>query len=180
MWFFDCLCILASFSGSPERKIYTRTESFLTWSWRNQNKTRVFRTERQHFTCYSTNYTFNARCVWYSLPDSYIRVESFLLPPLFFLFWVFRYAHVQLRSFYHLSTFEGSQVRKNTTACMYRRFSRDKKDQALSACINSISRSGAEQPGNEATCICSRAPPLSHPHHMISVPRPSPFFTALV
>ena len=31
-----------------------------------------FRTERQHFVCYSTNFMFNAWCarVWYSPPDS--------------------------------------------------------------------------------------------------------------
>ena len=78
------------------------------------NRTRVFRTERQRFVRYSTSFAFNARCVWYSLPDSYICVVSFPLPSLFSLFWVLGYAHVQLRSFYRLSTFEGSHVRKNT------------------------------------------------------------------
>ena len=49
----------------------TRVESlvsFLTRSWCNQNRTTVFRTERQHFVCYSTNFAFNVRCVWYLPP----------------------------------------------------------------------------------------------------------------
>ena len=29
------------------------------------------------------------------------------------------YAHAQFRSFYRLSTFEGSHMRKNTSLCMY-------------------------------------------------------------
>ena len=30
---------------------------------RDQNRARVFRTERQRFACYSTSFAFNARCV---------------------------------------------------------------------------------------------------------------------
>ena len=101
LWNTNCTCV--------ESLVY-----FLTWSWCNQNRTRVFRTERQRFACYSTSFAFNARCVWYSLPNSYIRVVSFPLPSLFSLFWVLGYAHAQLRSFYLRSTFEGSHVRKNT------------------------------------------------------------------
>ena len=56
------------------------------WSWHNRNRTRVFRTERQHFVRYSTKFVFNARCVWYLLPNSYICVVSCPIPsPLFFL-----------------------------------------------------------------------------------------------
>ena len=44
----------------------------------------------------------------------YVLLVSFPLPSLFSLFCVFGYAHVQLRSFYCLSNFEGSHVRKNT------------------------------------------------------------------
>ena len=91
------------------------------------------------FFAYSTSFAFNARYVWYSLPDSYIHVESCLLAPLFFLFWVFRFAHVQLRSFLPPFYLWG--------------FSREKKYQALSACINSISCSGVEKPGNEAIVL---------------------------
>jgi len=37
--------------------------SYLTWSWRHRKRTRVFRTERQHFAHCSTNYMFYTRCV---------------------------------------------------------------------------------------------------------------------
>ena len=65
---------LASFPGShvPERKHwnYAGVESLvvLSWLWCNQNRTRIFRTERQHFACCSITYAFNAWCVWYSPP----------------------------------------------------------------------------------------------------------------
>ena len=67
--------------------------SFLMWLWCNQNRTRVFRTERERFAHCSTNHAFNAQCVWYSLPDNQRCVVSYLLPCLFLLFWVFEYAH---------------------------------------------------------------------------------------
>ena len=73
------------------------------WSWCSRDRTRVFRTERQR---YSTNFVFNAQCIWYSLPDSYMCTCSKLpdTPSLLFLFWVLGYAHAQLRSLYPLST----------------------------------------------------------------------------
>ena len=54
---------LASFPGSPEREINTRGE--LAWYIfsRDQNRARVFRTERQRFVRYSTSFAFNAWCV---------------------------------------------------------------------------------------------------------------------
>jgi len=58
------------FQGYPERKTYTGG-FFSTWSWRNQ----VFGTERHY---YSTDFAFNARCVWHSSPDSY-RCEHWTL-----------------------------------------------------------------------------------------------------
>ena len=60
----------------------TRMESLVSWSWHSQNRTRVFRTERQCFVRYSTNFA--------------------------------------------------------------------------SARMNSISRSGAEEPGNEVNCTCDK------------------------
>ena len=66
---------------------------------------RVFRTERQRFASYFTSFAFNNQCVWYSLPDCYIRVESCPLP--FTLFpvlspWVRPHAtKVFLPPFYH-------------------------------------------------------------------------------
>ena len=93
--------------------------------------------------CCSTNYAFNPRCVWYSNPDSQIRVVSFPLPWLFFLFWVFRYAHAQLRSFYSLSTFDAFRVTK------YTRLSVPAQLQCL--------HSWAWEPGNRAnTLLVSR------------------------
>ena len=35
-----------------------------------------FRTERQHFVCYSTNFAFNARCVWYSPLDTCSKLPA--------------------------------------------------------------------------------------------------------
>ena len=93
--------------------------SFLMWSWRNQNRTRVFRTERQHFARYSTNFAFNARCIWYSSHAKICGVGC-PLPSLFSLFWVCGYAHMQLRSFYPLSTFDGAHVRKSTSLCLHK------------------------------------------------------------
>ena len=76
---FDYIIALASFPGSPEREINTRGEPSLVprlsgtrnkhaWrAWyifsRDQNRTRIFRTERQRFERYSTSFAFNARCV---------------------------------------------------------------------------------------------------------------------
>ena len=58
---------LVSFPGSPECKMYTRGKpgifSLFPDTWRNQNRTRVFRTERQRFVCYSTNFAFNTWCM---------------------------------------------------------------------------------------------------------------------
>ena len=54
--------IVASFPGCSGTRTCVRGESlvsFLVW----QNRTRVFRTERQHFSRCSTNYVFNAWCV---------------------------------------------------------------------------------------------------------------------
>ena len=55
---------LHNLGSFPERKHVHRESlvSFLTWAWRTQNRTRVFRTERQHFSHCSTNYSFNTRC----------------------------------------------------------------------------------------------------------------------
>ena len=66
--------------------------SLLTQQWCNQNRTRLFRTERPY--C-STNHVFNAWCLWYSHPDNKRCVVSYPLHSLFFLFWVFGYAHAQ-------------------------------------------------------------------------------------
>ena len=82
----------------------------LTWPWHNC-RTRVFRTERQHFACCSTNYAFKAQCVWYTPANNQRRVVSCPLPSLFILFWVFRYVHTPLRSLYLLSTFNAAHVR---------------------------------------------------------------------
>ena len=117
--------------------------SFLTWAWHNQNRTRVFRTEKQRFARYSTNFAFNTRCVWY-LPHTKVRVVSCLLPSLFSLFWVFRYSHTQLRSFYPVSTFDGVHMRKNTSLSLSAQFQ--------------CSRSGAEEPGNETSWWCCYYP----------------------
>ena len=127
--------ILASFPGSLEHELCIDVESlvcFLRWSWRNgNNKTRVFRTERQHLMRYlpSTLSVYDirspiARCV-----------GSCPIPSLFILFWVFGYTHTQLRSLYPLYP---------------RHCSSEKKYQALSTCTTSISRSRAEEPGTEA------------------------------
>ena len=43
--------------------------SFITWPWRNWNRTRVLKTEKQRFACCSTNYEFNPRCVCYLPPN---------------------------------------------------------------------------------------------------------------
>ena len=40
--------------------------SFPMWAWHPRKRTKVFRKAR--FSCRSTNYMFNARCVWYSSP----------------------------------------------------------------------------------------------------------------
>ena len=61
---------LASFPGSPEREMYTYAWRAWYIFSRDQNRTRVLRTERQRFARYSTNFLFNAQCVWYSLPNS--------------------------------------------------------------------------------------------------------------
>ena len=76
----------------------------------NQNRTRVFRTERQRLSLCSTNYAFNAG-VYDIRPQGHIVI--FPLPLLFFLFWVFEYAHTQLRP---LSTFNTFHVTKKYQA----------------------------------------------------------------
>ena len=132
---------LASFPDQSSETGFSRTQtcvrgervaSFLTWSWRNQNRTRVFRTVKQCFSHCLTNYAFNAQCVWYSLPDNQRCVVSYLLPSLFFLFWVFGYAHSQLRSLYPLYTW---------------------RDKTYSPLLTQLqcSRSRVWEPGNKAT-----------------------------
>ena len=58
----------------------------------------------------------NVLCVVHPTMHSTLRVSnvvSFPLPLLFSLFWVFEYAHTQLRSFYPLSTLDAAHRRKN-------------------------------------------------------------------
>ena len=99
---------LVSFPGfpAPEQEDVYMERTFLMWPWHNQNRTRVFRTDRQCTAHCSTNCAFNTQCVWYSPPDNQRCVASRSLPLLFFLFWVFGYAHAQLRSLYPLSTLD--------------------------------------------------------------------------
>ena len=90
-------------SRLQNRKMYTWRELF---SCDHDIITRVFRTDRQCTAHCSTNCAFNTQCVWYSPPDNQRCVASRSLPLLFFLFWVFGYAHAQLRSLYPLSTLD--------------------------------------------------------------------------
>ena len=75
-----------------------RVFSYLSWCIWKRTK------QSQCFACCSTNYGFNARCVWYLSTDSEKCVVSYMyLLPLFpfsFLFWAFGYPHAQLKSFY--------------------------------------------------------------------------------
>ena len=70
--------------------------------------------QKSNVLCVITNFAFNAWCVWYLLPNSLICVVSCLIPLLFFLFWVFGYAHAQLRCLYPLSTLDAAHMRKYT------------------------------------------------------------------
>ena len=97
--------------------------SFLTWPWCNQNRTRAFRTERQCFSCCSTNYAFNTQYMIFALQQ-----ETFSkLPTTFTLFPVLSF-----------------RVRPHTIKVSLPplnlwHFSRDKKYQALHVCTTSMS-----------------------------------------
>ena len=65
------------------------------WPWCNRIRPVFLEQKGNVFLCCSTNYAFNARCVWYLFPDSQRCVVSCPLPLLFFLFWVFGYTHTQ-------------------------------------------------------------------------------------
>ena len=104
----SCVKTLASFPGSPRMWIRIHGESLV--SLLHECDVIEIGPEEKS-TCCSTNYAFNTQCIWYSTPDSQICVVSFPLPSLFFLFWIFKYAHTQLRSLYPLSTFDAAHVR---------------------------------------------------------------------
>ena len=105
-------------------------------------------------SCCSTNYAFNAWCVWYSTPDNCIHVVSWQLPSLFFL-----YAHGQLRSLYPLSAFDTAHVRENT------RLSPPAQVQCL--------RSGAWEPGNAArSSLCQNSKMITL-HSLETAAKPS-------
>ena len=96
------LCIVCSLfphSGMWVLKLCRRGEPgifcHVTMAY-NQNRTRDFRTEKQHFACCSTNYAFNTRCAWYLPPDTCSK-----LPTTFALFpniWILWDANAQIRS----------------------------------------------------------------------------------
>ena len=82
----SCITVISGewvFPGShtPEREHWSCAgmESlvfFVTWPWCNQNGTRVFRTDRQHFVCWLTNNAFNVGCVWHLPPNNKRLVVS--------------------------------------------------------------------------------------------------------
>ena len=129
--------MLASFPGFPTleckrvRRYAGRAWYLLSCDHDIIKKDQRFRTENQHFAHCSTNCVFNAQCVWYLHTNSEIHVAYF------HSFWAFRYAHMQLRFFYPLSTFDTAHVRKNTSL-------------SLPAQLQ-CSRSGVRGPRNEAS-----------------------------
>ena len=103
------LCVAATTHPLTKCTHVESLVSFLMWSWRNQNGTRVFSTEKQHFVRYSTNFALNARCVWYFPPDSRVHVVSFWTPSLLSCS---ESSGMSTCNQGFLSTVEGSHVRK--------------------------------------------------------------------
>ena len=89
--------------------------SLLMWSWRNQ-KGPEFSEQRGNVlhTVHPAIHSTLSVCRIFPPRQLYMEV-SHPLPLLFLLFWVFRYAHAQLRSFYLLSLFDAAHVQKNTS-----------------------------------------------------------------
>ena len=124
--------MLASFLGCR----HGEPGIFSHMPWCNQNRTGVLE-QKGNFLCIVQP----TMCSMFSVYDIClpIRVVSCPLPLLIFMFWTFGYAHTQLRSFYPLSTFDGSHVRKST------RLSTPAQLQCL--------HSRVWEPGNEATAM---------------------------
>ena len=76
---------IASFPGSPGTQIFIARRAWYLFV-RKHDVSKIGPNRKATFCAFFNQLCFNARCVCYSMPNSYIHVVSCPLPSLFFLF----------------------------------------------------------------------------------------------